>query len=105
MQLGKALALVSLACPGTLAAPAEEIPKIEQKGDQTQALPPQNPPIYDWREEPWSHYAMADNLDRMYPVGMKQGTFSMTLRARIFFDFFDFGYFLNLSQEMCGCVK
>ncbi|KAL5318614.1 hypothetical protein ACEPPN_013678 [Leptodophora sp. 'Broadleaf-Isolate-01'] len=72
MQLGKALALVSLACPGTLAAPAEEIPKIEQKGDQTQALPPQNPPIYDWREEPWSHYAMADNLDRMYPVGMKQ---------------------------------
>ncbi|KAG4430860.1 hypothetical protein IFR05_013661 [Cadophora sp. M221] len=72
MQFSKAFVLASLADSGILAAPAEEIPKIEQNGEQTQALPPQNRPIYNWREEPWSRYAMTDNLDRMYPVDMKQ---------------------------------
>ncbi|KAH7397818.1 hypothetical protein BKA64DRAFT_48826 [Cadophora sp. MPI-SDFR-AT-0126] len=72
MHFGKTLALACLAYTGTLAASSKEAPRIERRADKVQPLPPNNPQIYDWREEPWAHYAMTDSLDKLYPVNTKK---------------------------------
>lgn len=66
-----AIAYAAIAAPlnGRISTP--EVRSLAK--DKTLPLPPPNREIWNWREEPWVHYAQAEVLDRLYPVNMKNG--------------------------------
>lgn len=80
------LTLASLVFTATLAAPSNGDPQIDRRAEKVQQVPPKNPQIHDWREEPWSHYVMTDSLNKLYPVDMKEGTCAAASRLLLVFE-------------------
>lgn len=80
MHFIKTLTLASLVFTATLAAPSKDAPQIDRRAEKVQQVPPKNPQIYNWREEPWAHYVTTDSLNKLYPVDMKEGTYAAVSR-------------------------